>query len=94
MALASFFASTKNGPMSLASFCGKPKVFQAECDQVYAAWEEGKLKGEVGLTPTEKVAEALKEHKKAKAQASMGIARQRANEAMKAKKARLTISLK
>eukprot|EP00969_Alexandrium_andersonii_P198191 8753381-Alexandrium_andersonii.AAC.1 len=51
--LSSFFVATKTGPMALTNFSGKPKVLQAECESVYAEWEEGKLKGEVGLNPTE-----------------------------------------
>jgi len=89
-----FFEKENAGPCQITHFVGKPKVLQTLAQQVYNKWEADKLEGLSSFTPTEQVSKALKDHHDLKVKASMKTARAKAAEAMKVKKARLTISMK
>ena len=88
-----FFEKSMTGPMKLTNYIGKAAKFEEKCEEFKVAWE-AKVRARVCKTSASStVVDSVKAAKQNKSTEQMRRAREKAQQALKAKKAKCSFSL-
>lgn len=94
MKLSNFFVEkNRDGPCNSLNFVGRPRELQKLATAIFERWEAAATAAAKRVKPTDEAIAVLKDHKREKAPAHMDRARKLAAEAMRAKRAKRTITL-